>query len=132
MAEDNTATETDAKTAQGTHGGTPDSERKTRRRRKQRPFPAADVEQASGLAEAILEIGGGSPEVRRVTLFDHLGRSPESGPSRQAVTNSARYGLTEGSYQAETLTLTQEGQRAVDPEASPRERSRAQFTLAIA
>lgn len=79
----------------------------------------------------MLEIGGGAREVRRVTLFDHLNRSPESGPSRQAVTNSARYGLTEGSYKAETLTLTDEGQKAVNPDASPRERARAQFKLAV-
>jgi hypothetical protein len=55
---------------------------RTRRRRRQRPFPASSFNQASELAEAMLEIGGGSREVRRVTLFDHLGRSPESGPSR--------------------------------------------------
>src|SRR4051794_23706283 len=53
-----------------------------RRRRTQRPFPASSFKQACELAEAMLEIGGGAREVRRVTLFDHLGRSPESGPSR--------------------------------------------------
>lgn len=105
---------------------------KPRRRRTQRPFPASGFEQARELAEAMLEIGGGAREVRRVTLFDHLGRSPESGPSRQSVTNSARYGLTEGSYAAETLTLTEDGLKAVNPDASPRERARAQYKLAIA
>ncbi len=105
---------------------------KARRRRKVRPFPASSFKQASELADAMLEIGGGAREVRRVTLFDHLNRSPESGPSRQAVTNSARYGLTEGSYKAETLTLTDDGQKAVNPDASPRERARAQFKLAVA
>lgn len=104
---------------------------KTRRRRTQRPFPATSFKQARELADAMLEIGGGSREVRRVTLFDHLGRSPESGASRQSVTNSARYGLTDGSYAAETLTLTDDGLKAVNPDASPRERARAQFKLAI-
>lgn len=80
----------------------------------------------------MVEIAGGSRQVRRVTLFDHLGRSPESGPSRQAVTNSSRYGLTEGGYQAETLTLTDDGLKAVNPESSPREQARSQFQLAIA
>jgi hypothetical protein len=107
------------------------TEPKPRRRRKVRAFPAASFKQASELAEAMLEIGGGADEVRRVTLFDHLGRSPESGPSRQTVTNSARYGLTEGSYQAETLSLTEDGRKAVDPDATPREQARAQFKLAI-
>jgi hypothetical protein len=96
-----------------------------------RSFPAASFEQAAELAEAMVEIAGGAREVRRVTLFDHLGRSPESGPSRQAVTNSARYGLTEGGYQAETLTLTEDGLKAVNPDLSPRERARARFRLAI-
>jgi hypothetical protein len=104
---------------------------KPRRRRTMRPFPASSFKQASELAEAMLEIGGGARDVRRVTLFDHLGRSPESGHSRQAVTNSARYGLTEGGYQAETLTLTEYGLKAVNPDASPRERARAQFHLAV-
>lgn len=67
----------------------------------------------------------------RITLFDHLDRSPESGPSRQAVTNSARYGLTEGGYQADALTLTDDGIKAVSPDASARDRARAQFRLAI-
>lgn len=104
---------------------------KPKRRRKVRSFPASSFKQAAELAEAMVEIAGGAREVRRVTLFDHLDRSPESGPSRQAVTNSARYGLTEGGYQAETLTLTDDGLKAVNPDSSPRERARAQFELAI-
>jgi hypothetical protein len=80
----------------------------------------------------MVEIAGSAREVRRVTLFDHLNRSPESGPSRQSVTNSSRYGLTEGSYKAETLKLTEDGFKAVNPDSSPRERARAQFQLAIA
>ena len=96
-----------------------------------RPFPASSFKEASELAEALLQISGGAREVRRITLFDYLKRSPDSGPSRQAVTNSARYGLTTGSYKAETLKLTDDGFAAVNPEASARERARAQFRLAI-
>jgi hypothetical protein len=101
-------------------------------RRSARSFPVSSFKQAAELAEAMVEIGGGANEVRRVTLFDHLNRSPESGASRQAITNSSRYGLTKGGYQAETLTLTEDGSRAVNPDASPREKARAQFKLAIA
>ena len=103
----------------------------SRRRRNVRPFPASSFKQACELADAMVEIGGGAREVRRVTLFDHLGRSPESGSSRQAVTNSSRYGLTDGSYAAESLTLTDEGFKAVNPDSSQRERARAQYRLAI-
>ncbi|MDX6699476.1 MAG: hypothetical protein QOE65_2873 [Solirubrobacteraceae bacterium] len=108
-------------------GSTP----KRRRRRNVRPFPASSFKEAAELAEAMIEIAGGAREVRRITLFDHLKRSPESGPSRQSVTNSARYGLTEGSYAADVLTLTEDGLLAVNPEVSPRERARAQFRLAV-
>lgn len=108
-----------------------DSDKPKRRRRTTRPFPAASFQEAAELAEAMVEIAGGAREVRRVTLFDHLGRSPESGPSRQAVTNSSRYGLTEGGYQAEILKLTDEGITAVSPEVLPREQTRARFHLAI-
>jgi hypothetical protein len=103
----------------------------THRKRTVRPFPASSFKEACELAEAIVQISGGAREVRRITLFDHLKRSPDSGPSRQAVTNSARYGLTVGSYKAEMLKLTDDGFTAVSPEASPRERARAQFRLAI-
>ena len=102
-----------------------------RRKRTVRPFPASSFKEACELAEAIVQISGGAREVRRITLFDHLKRSPDSGSSRQAVTNSARYGLTTGSYTAEMLKLTDDGFAAVNPEASPRERVRAQFRLAI-
>lgn len=105
---------------------------KRKRRRAPRSFPASSFRQAAELAEAMVEMAGSAREVRRVTLFDQLGRSPESGPSRQAVTNSSRYGLTDGGYQAETLTLTDNGFKAVNPDSSPRERARAQFQLAIA
>lgn len=102
-----------------------------RARRAQRSFPAATFEDALFLANEIQRIGSGQ-KVRRLTLFDELGKSPESGPSRQLVTNSSRYGLTKGSYQSEWLELTPDGNAATSPESSPRERLRARFKLAIA
>lgn len=83
-----------------------DKEPGKKRRKSKRSFPVASFKDSAELAEAMAEIAGGARQVRRVTLFDHLGRSPESGPSRQSVTNSSRHGLTEGGYQAEALTLT--------------------------
>lgn len=111
--------------------GAGDGEGAGRRRRTQRPFPASSFKEAAELAEAMVEIAGGAREVRRITLFDHLQRSPESGHSRQSVVNSSRYGLTEGGYQAETLRLTDDGLLAVGPDASSREKVRGQFRLAI-
>ena len=59
--------------------------------------------------------------IRRLTLFDELKKSAESSSSRQAITNSGRYGLTTGSYQAEHLSLTPDGKVATDPDSPPAE-----------
>jgi hypothetical protein len=101
-----------------------------RRKRVNRSFPASSFEEALELPLAIQRIGGGE-KVRRLTLFEQLDRSPESGPSRMLITNSNRYGLTEGSYKAEWLELTPTGNVATSSEASERERLRARFELAI-
>ena len=98
--------------------------------RAQRPFPACSFEEALDFAKAIFEFGSGQP-VRRISVFDHLQKSPESGPSRQLITNANKYGLTEGGYQAEFIKLTQNGLRAVDEESPPREMARARISLAI-
>jgi hypothetical protein len=60
-----------------------------------------------------------------------MGKSPESGPSRQLVTNSARYGLTSGSYAAEYIELTPDGKKATNPDVEGVEKTRARFSLAI-
>ena len=100
------------------------------RQRITRAFPASTFEEALELALAIERISGGT-KVRRLTLFEQLDKSPRSGPSRQMITNSARYGLTTGSYKAEHLELTQLGRAATSAEVSERERLRARFELAV-
>ena len=47
------------------------------------------------------------------------------------ITNSGKYGITNGSYAAEYLELTQKGRTAVDSSVGPREQRRASFALAI-
>ncbi|WP_063670161.1 hypothetical protein [Dyella thiooxydans] len=107
-----------------------EAEVEKRRTRLQRPFPACAFEEALEFATSIMEFGSGQ-QVRRVTLFDHLKKSPESGASRQLITNANKYGLTEGSYKAEFLKLTQDGLKSVDEDVSDRERGRARISLAI-
>jgi hypothetical protein len=101
-----------------------------RQKRAQRPFPACPFEEALAFAKSVLEFGSGKA-VRRVSLFDHLGKSPESGPSRQLITNASKYGLIKGSYKAEQLELTPEGARAVDEEITKREQAKARIKLAL-
>lgn len=107
------------------------SKRKTAKRtRTVRSFPASTFEEALLIPRGIQQFAAGQ-KIRRLTLFDKLGKSPDSGPSRQLVTNSAKYGLTTGSYVADYLELTADGRTATSQEVPRRERLRAQFKLSI-
>lgn len=70
-------------------------------------------------------------KIRRVTLFKKLGRSPSSGPSRNIVSNSSKYGLILGDYNASSLSITEEGRTALAVEQFPRKAIKTQFQLAI-
>lgn len=73
----------------------------------------------------------GTTKVRKLTLFEELARSPESGPSRQLITNSSRYGLTTGGFQAEYIELTPDGNLATNPDTPPRQQVGARFRLGV-
>lgn len=96
-----------------------------------RGFPAATFEEALVVAEAIQKFAAGQQRVRKLTLFDKLGKSPDSGPSRQLITNSSRYGLTKGGYQAEFIELTPDGALATGDDVAPGAKLEARFKLAI-
>ena len=93
-------------------------------------FPASSFEEALTLANAIQKHASGQ-KVRRLTLFNQMGKSPDSGASRQLIVNSNKYGLTKGSYASEHLELTPEGERATGIEITPQDKLRAKFKLAI-
>ncbi|WP_099021691.1 hypothetical protein [Mycolicibacterium palauense] len=113
---------------EGKQGGKP--AKPAKRTRRPRPFPNISFNEALVLANAIQEHGSGQ-KIRRLTLFDALERSPDSGPTRKLIIGSNQYGLTTGSYSAEFLDLTDEGRAASDPSASARAKRRAQINLAI-
>lgn len=72
-------------------------------------FPRLSLSKSIELLTAIYELGEGEP-VRRRTIFDRLGKSAESGPSRVLITASGGgYGLTTGSHKAEYLGITERG-----------------------
>jgi len=102
----------------------------TKRRRTARKFPPLSFEEAFGFAKQVYEFGAGQP-VRRLTLFDDIGRSPESSASRKIITAAGQYGLTKGGYASETLELTPDGIKATRESGSPREATRAKIQLAI-
>ena len=109
----------------------PGSDRGTKRTRSARTFPAASFIESLPLAEAIQRHAAGQ-RVRRLTLFEHMGRSAESGTSRQLVTNSSQYAITKGSYKAEFLELTQKGALASGDDSLGRAKLAARLQLAIA
>ena len=77
-------------------------------------FPAVAIEEARQIASTIAEKNAGQP-MRRVDVFEELGKSPDSGPSRLLITASSGFGLTTGGYKAEMLALTDLGRRlAID------------------
>lgn len=101
-----------------------------RKKRTARPFPAVSFKEALFLAQAIQKHGAGQ-RTRRLTLFEALQRSPDSGPSRKLITSSVQYGLTTGGYSAEWLDLTPTGKIASDPTSPASARLRASLSLAI-
>jgi hypothetical protein len=120
-AQDDEESGSDAATAEG------GSARRTRRTTL---FPATTLEEALGLAEAIHRAAPAG-SVRRLTLLDQLARSPSSSATRQWITNSNKYGLTTGNYNADTLALTELGRRAVDEGETVAARTRARFQAGI-
>lgn len=107
--------------------GKGDTDRKIRRTTL---FPAASFEESLTLANAIQKHAAGQ-KVRRLTLFDQMGKSPDSGASRQLIINSNKYGLTKGSYSAEHLELTADGKIASGTDTPTRDRLSIRFKLAV-
>ena len=95
-----------------------------------KPFPTITFEDALVIGNAIQEIASGE-KVRRLTLFDHIKKSPDSGPSRQLIINSNKYGITAGGNQADFLELTQDGKLATSSEVSEKDRIESRFKLSI-
>ena len=54
------------------------------------------------------------------TFLKKLNKSPDSGTSRQLITNSGRYGITISSYASDYIELTSMGELASDSEAGLR------------
>jgi hypothetical protein len=105
-------------------------EAKSARSRKARPYPASSFADALPLGDAIMKHAAGD-KVRRLTLLQQMDKSPTSGPTKMMITNSGKYGITNGSYAAEYLELTDQGRIAVDTSKAPGERRSASFSLAI-
>ena len=103
---------------------------KEKKTRVARPFPTCPFEDILVIGNAIQEFAAGE-KIRRITLFDHIDRSPESGPSRALITNSKKYKLTKGGTQAEHIELTDLGKIATSEIVSKTDKLTAQIELGI-
>jgi hypothetical protein len=79
-----------------------------------RPHPPVLLSQALEVAKAITEFNGGKP-MNRILLAGAMQVSPTSSAFRERIMASYRYGLTEGSYKSENITLTAIGTSATRP-----------------
>lgn len=101
-----------------------------KRSRKSMPFATMCAKECTIIPESIWKYAAGQ-SIRRLTLFDQIGKSPESGPSRTLITACSKYGFTKGSTQAEYIELTDDGYIAFNPEESDQNRIMAKFRMII-
>jgi len=101
-----------------------------RTRGPSKSFPIVSLESILLLPKGIIEHGVGD-KIRRITLFGKLGKSPDSGQTRQLISSSNKYGLTAGSYAAEYLEVTADGRGIAHADVEPREKLELEFKIAF-
>lgn len=106
-----------------------DSPKEKKRSRTARAYPAGSFSDALELGAEIHSYAG--VKIRRLTLLEKMNRSANSGTTKTMITTSGKYGITKGSYAAEYLELTSEGQIIFDSSQPPRNVLKAKFSLAI-
>ena len=116
-------------TQQATNGQISEAEQK-RSRGPGKPFPSITFEEAMFLPRSILEHGFDG-EIQRLTLLRELDYSPNSSKTRGLITASSKYGLTEGSYNAPSLAVTEAGRLIINSDLSTRLAKEKGFELAI-
>jgi hypothetical protein len=83
-------------------------------RKKAVTFPKNTLKEALRLARAIQDNNAGEP-YNRLDLAQAVEYSPDSSFFRTLIVSSGRYGLTEGGYQADKISLTPLGSSIVAP-----------------
>lgn len=83
-----------------------------RRTRVTRPYPSYTLEDALSVARAIYDENAGLPFDREL-LAQELGTTPKSSAFTIRLNASAAYGLTEGGYNDDTISLTELGEVVV-------------------
>ena len=97
-----------------TENANPQSGRRTGRK----PWPVNSIVEVMALPTTINDQGFDG-RMRRVAVFDHLDRSPESSLSHRLIASAVKYGLISGSRNSDHLELTEDGETVVagDPKS---------------
>ena len=98
--------------------------------RRNMPFASMTAEECKIIPESVWKFASGQ-NIRRLTLFDQIGKAPESGPSRTLITASSKYGFTNGGTKSEFIELTEDGRIAFNPDTKESERVKAKFRTII-
>ena len=98
--------------------------------RRNMPFASMSAAECTIIPESIWKYASGQ-NIRRLTLFDQIGKAPESGPSRTLITASSKYGFTKGGTQSEYIELTDDGYIAFNPEESEYKKIKSKFKMII-
>ncbi len=85
-----------------------------KRTRMVRPYPTHTLEDALGIAAAIQEVNAGLPFDRKL-LARALGTTPASSGYTMKLNSAAKYGLTQGAYNDEQISLAPLGEAIVAP-----------------
>ena len=85
-----------------------------RPRSPSRPYPVITLKEALRIPQGITDNNAGRP-MKRLLLADALDLSPGSSLFRDLIAASARYGLTEGNFNSDTIALTSIGQSVTRP-----------------
>lgn len=107
-----------------------DEKAKKKRSRRTMPFATMPASECIIIPESIWKYAAGQ-NIRRLTLFDQIGKAPESGPSRTLITTASKYGFIKGNTQSEYIDLTEDGYIAFNPEENEKRKIMAKFRMII-
>ena len=98
-----------------------EDERPRKRTRMVRQYPVHTLEEALIVATAIQEINRGEP-FDRLLLAGTIGTTPASSSYTNRLNASLRYGLTEGGYSSQKISVTALGRSITAPTGGPERR----------
>jgi hypothetical protein len=93
---------------------TEDKEEKDKKLGSRRPFPIHTIEEALKVAKAIQDKNAGKPW-KPLFIAEALGIKPGSSNFRDITSSSYKYGLTDGTWNAEHISLTPLGRSLTKP-----------------